>query len=255
MPYKRYGRRSMASRRRFRKGGVLKKYRYKPWRSPFTALATRGYLKINRGLGKAPDAVGASPMYIYAGNSAGVYVVQNPQGSNVLLTAPAIAEEGVTNIYTIPCSFKFQLNNLVNYQELVSLFDAYRIRAIEVKLILTQTESTTSDSLPYISYIKDIDSDVPLNTLQEYSGLKFKRFSGNMLTLRWIPKILSHVSNSQGTVSQVISSCKKWVDCVDSNVEYFGMKLNIHNVRLNSTTNRWKIDFVPRLILEFRNAL
>lgn len=213
-------------------------------------IKNRGYLKCNRGMLEC---------YIGASNTATEYTLVNPLSGNPFVNGGTpITDALITNMFSIPLIFSVNLAQVINYLEFAQLFDQYRILGVQMILKLTQTEAGPSDSLPYIEYYYDQDDTLlPTNSsIRERSDVKYKSFGSNgMLKLNWYPYPQNIVSNTGSSVVATNPMTNKtWIDTTNAVLPYKSLKMILRNCRLNGTNNRWRIDFIPRVLFDFKNV-
>lgn len=151
-------------------------------------------------------------------------------------TAPNIYTLGIPTmvpgsdgtLYDVPFVVKFQLQDVANYNELINLFDNYRIRNVMVKLSFNGTSTYLAGSpVTEVQYITDTDDDTmpALTSWSQRMGVKSKTFgSKNTVYMGVNPLASSYAVSSLGLSSGVQVPCSTWLDTVHPNLQHFGIK-------------------------------
>jgi hypothetical protein len=120
-------------------------------------------------------------------------------------------------------AFPFALSQLPNSSEFTSLFDKYRIRQVDIRMVLVRVNPT--DSVPTIwAYMDDDDATIPItfDAVKERQSVRPFTFSS-----------AKHVYSASIQPRWLIDSINKkslaprdmWIDMANPSVEHYGLKL------------------------------
>lgn len=133
-----------------------------------------------------------------------------------------------------PFSFQFSVNQLKSFTELQPVFDMYRLNWVKVFITYNSNVATTGSvaSLPAISWYPDYDDDVVSvpDLIRERMGVRRLAFSADRRTvcLKVLPKMQMAVGTDLTQVDAVVTR-PRFVDCTESDVQFFGVKGYIEN--------------------------
>lgn len=132
-------------------------------------------------------------------------------------------------------AYGFDASNLTNVTEYTTLFDQFKIKYVDVKIVprFISNDNTTQNNYT-LQYFRDYD-DADLTTLQYNDREKpwlentlVKTVSFNKpITIRVYPKVLGQVF--QSTVSTAYTPKKAWLDCNDISAPHYGLKIRIYD--------------------------
>lgn len=138
-------------------------------------------------------------------------------------------------------AFAFKLSDLPNSTEFTTLFDSYRITGVKMTLIPQFTQSDlvdavpggTNKSTPNVYTVLDYDDNTALSNAVDYFQYDtFRLHRGARVVKRFCRPKLQASANVGGAGTLALQeSNKRWVDCNQASVLYFGIK-----VGLDSTT-------------------
>jgi len=222
----RYRRHRLAMIRKMRRRNLYKKR---------GAMRGNGFLKIIR---KLPIITASNLL-----GTAGSLAATDPTGSCLTLGTP-VAKTGYTQVYDVPFSLQFQMDQLVNYVELTAISDQYKLKNVMVRLecpfTVAQAPGGTATPLPYIEYIQDSDdSGVPnVASFRERMGLTTKYFSSNKpkITMGVNPKTTTLLYQS-GLVNGYAVSRQAWINCSSPAIPHYGIKGVLRNVWIPAVSN------------------
>lgn len=194
-----------------------------------------GYLKMIRKL----PIITASNLLGIAGN----LQATDPTGTCLALGTP-VAKTGYTQIYDVPFSMKFSLDQVVNYVELTAIADMYKLKNVMVRLEcpfnVAQAPGGTATPLPYIEYIQDHDDDgVPnVASFRERMGLTTKYFSSSKpkITMGVNPKTTTLLYQS-GIANGYSVSKQVFINATSPAVPHYGIKGVLRNVWIPAVAN------------------
>lgn len=121
-------------------------------------------------------------------------------------------------------AFPFGLSLLPNYSEFTNLFDRYRIRQVDVRIVLEQNNSTTSRYPTVWAYMDDDDASIPLtrNAVLERQSVRPFTFSDakTVYSVSIQPRWLL-----DGTNKHSLAPRDMWIDMSTPAVSHYGLKL------------------------------
>lgn len=149
--------------------------------------------------------------------------------------------------------------SLPNATEFTALFDQYRIRKINVRVIFSQNSAdvnTPTLSLPVIHQMNDYNStgNMNLSDYQQHPELKTWQL-GQDKNISW--SFVPHVRGDLITQGGVLSSSANnmpcpWIDTSSTSIEMLGTRLYMNNLGQNTNTNIGAILFLVDYILDFK---
>lgn len=217
----------------------------------------RGYLKIVR---KCPEfwlqntGVAGTPRLGWISGGAEV----NYTGTVVTL---GTATAGMNGAFDIPFSAKFSLSDVINYSDIATLADKYRIKGVYLRLIPNFTTNGVQSlyNYPSVQYcIDDDDSTAPtVSSLREKMGVKTKTFKPGEyigIKIRW-PKVAMAVTDAPaGTIGAADVKGGQWLNSSYVNVQHFGLKGVISNMDLPVTgTAKIAVKFDVAYVIEAKD--
>lgn len=134
---------------------------------------------------------------------------------------------------TTASPYWFSINQLQNSGEFLSLFDQYRITAIDMKFIYSSNAQPNNPSggnislntLPMLIWVKDRDDGSALTSLgdyEQYESYKLKRLD-RIVNIRVVPRIATTVY--RGAFSGYAQpSGNPWIDANTNDAQYYGIK-------------------------------
>lgn len=210
---------------------------------------TKGFLKIIR---KCPEfwlqntgAGTARLAWIATPGSAEV----NYTGTVMKLgTGSSAPTPGMNGAYDIPFACSFALSDIINYLDVATLADKYRIKSVYIRVIPNFSNNPLNGlfSYPSIQYVTDDDdANVPtVAQLREKMGVKVKTFKPGQyvgIKIKW-PKIQTAVQDSAGGIATANMRGGQWLNSSNVNVPHLALKGMISNMDLTATTTS-KISF------------
>lgn len=154
---------------------------------------------------------------------------------------------GMNGSFDVPFSMQFRLDDLINYSDITTLADKYRIKGVYVRIIPNFTQNPLNGlfSYPSIQYIRDDDDNTPptVQLLREKMGVITKTFKPGQyigIKLRY-PKIQTPALNGSGGTSNAVMT-NRWLDCNNATIPHYGIKGVISNMDLVATATA-KISF------------
>lgn len=189
---------------------------------------------------------------LYTSNSLGTlggYTVSSANNSLALGTPQAVPN--MTNVYDVPFTIQFRLDELEQYTEFTSLFDSYKIVSCKVKVQSTFFSSTqTATPVPFIDYIQDHDDNTmpSLSLMRQKMGVKTKYFgSRSNITMGVRPKCATQVYDGLTTAYAVPGPAGTWLNASHPSVPHYAIKGIVRNVFLPATVNTspltWDISY------------
>lgn len=147
------------------------------------------------------------------------------------------------DVYDVPFSLQFQLQQVAGAPEFTSLFDQYKINNVLLRWQFGQNvaiQSTTSGvntaPLPYIEYDVDYDSNSPPSAsgFRQQMGVKTKYFNAtkNMIMMSCRPVPNAEVSDGAAAQPAIVPKRSPWINCVNDDIPHLGIRGVIRNLFL-----------------------
>lgn len=211
------------------------------------ARSKKGFLKLTR---KTWDVAMAS------GGPAGQMSQfdQTPGATCLQIGTPVLSNgASTTPNYDVPFSLKFRLSQLINFGDVTTICDQYKLAGVYVRVFYNKSESSPAFSgyMPYIEYINDMDDASPpnINSMREKMGVKTKPLSANKPVKIYIkPKIKLDTSGGVQAIQPVYS---QWINTAFSDVDHYAIKGVIKGVYLPGTNpgqERITFDIVQKVL-------
>lgn len=142
------------------------------------------------------------------------------------------------------------LSNAANYADFVSVFDQYRIVAVEVQFIpyfsqVTVTANLQGRLLTAIDY-DDVNAPASANAVRAYNTC--------VITEPWkshVRTLVPHIADAaySGTFTSFANATGQWIDSASPGVKHYGVKGWAEGS--TTTTSSWYVEV--RLFVEFKN--
>lgn len=152
-------------------------------------------------------------------------------------------------------TWKFALSDLPNYTEFTTLFDQYRITAIEMLFVPTATESVSTTPINGCFFaVIDYDDATSLSTNTDY--LQYDTFQQQLLVMpassvkkiKLRPRLATAVYGGGAFTSY--ANTVSWLDVASPSVEHYGVKVGLAATPV--TTIGYQV--LARYELEFKHA-
>lgn len=150
----------------------------------------------------------------------------------------------------------------LNYTEYTALFDAYRIRKVQLQMVYNadSQSQTMVTGLPNIMMANDYDDSLATTTasLTQYPSFKLIQMgSGADNCKYWTvkPKTQISVETTTGAVTSISGKEFDWIDCATPNAKYFGVKGIVDTqVTGGALANVGYITFYVKVWVQFKNT-
>lgn len=138
-------------------------------------------------------------------------------------------------------AYSFQINNLPNSAEFLSLFDQYRIVKVQMRFIPYQTVANPTASKSILVTVADYDDAVVLNSLQEAYQYTSCRITNALGEHVWtIKPRISMAAYGSGIFSSYSNQPAQWIDSGSNTVAHYGIKAYL-TADSGSVRNSWKV--------------
>jgi len=221
----------MVAKKMKTKRGAKRRSGWKRKGTRIPKAGNKGYFKVMRRL---PKIVAYSSI-----TSNGVVDLLDPTGTCISFGTP-VASVGITNVYDVPFTMRFRLDQVGQYGDIIGIADQYRLSGLKINFNFSQTDSAPGQSLPKCYYMYDYD-DASIATpdqLRAKMGLRNKKFRGGDINFTLKPKPAQLIYTNAGALTNGYSEPTKnpWIDCTYSNVEYYAIKGYFADWTLNTST-------------------
>lgn len=220
--------------RRFRGRVVAGRRRGAPYRLPSGKWASKPrkfrYVRSNKGFIKLYRKL--PEIYATTTSTNPSLQVQDPTGTCLALGAPIADANGLTASY--PFVLTFQLNQIINHNDVTNLCDAYKLKYCSVGMTFQSTQASASSQfiMPTCTWIQDHDDNsVPTSVSQvrEKMGCKMKTFGFNkLLKIGVQPRVADTIYN--GVLSAYAIAKPMWINSTYDAVPHYAIKGILNNV-------------------------
>jgi len=187
---------------------------------------------------------------------------------NYIQTVSGAAITGMANRYFTQNSsdqfksLEFSLNNCAQSVTFAALYDQYKITKIVVTFTPMITAAVTTDVSSTLTAVNgsgifatviDYDGGTALTTLdqmREYQTYKQQPVISTFLHTRtWVPRTNASIQDVGGGVSSSDNRAGRWLDCGNTNVVHYGLRLymdqrsNIYNTQQFEVSAKYYLSF------------
>lgn len=166
---------------------------------------------------------------------------------------------GMNGSVDIPFAMNFRLSDIINYTDITSIADNYKLKSVYVRIMPSFTQVGLPSIYNYPSLQWDIDKDdgaLPtVDLLRQKMGVTTRTFKpGQYIGIKIAyPNIQASVADSTGTTSAMPIG-NRWLDAADVNVPHLGLKGVFSNVDLPASgTAKIAFKFDVAYTLEAKN--
>lgn len=190
---------------------------------------------------KVQELLSSVPSSVAPGNYA-----LNVTNNSITLGTP-VAVPGGLNMYDIPFTVRFRLDELTSYTELTSLFDRYKITGCLVKCHLLNFPADSRIVAPYIDYIQDYDdaNTITVSQMREKMGVKTKAFTTAkpIVTMGVRPRVAQEIYSSGVSTAYAVPRGSTWINAQYPSVEHYAIKGILRNAYLPATAGALPISW------------
>lgn len=190
-------------------------------------------------------------------------VSQNPM-NNALLSSTVSSGTNFPDFWDFGMSAIFRLTDLQSYPQFSAMYDAYRIRKIDVHIEYLNNMSIVNSGglLPTIYLYNDQDDAV---TPTDLRGIQAKEGVRRILLANKgkvsikhsiVPRIAPQAKSSGGGTGSVVAKPDQWINCTDGAVNHYSLKAYVTDFYapgLSTVSQAFKFNFVYHV--EFRAPL
>lgn len=161
---------------------------------------------------------------------------------------------------TSPVGLSFRLNQVINYTELVALYDQFMIKGVRVyfdyspDVVGSIPYNASNTVMPKLWIKRDYDDSATptITEMTQSNQSKCLRFTANRTTrsLFLRPAVANRVYNST-TADGFTSIWKPWINCDNNNTPFYGLKLLAQGL---PSTNMGAITIRIKYYLRFKNV-
>jgi len=146
-----------------------------------------------------------------------------------------------------------------NVAEFTNLFDQYRIKRVNVRIIFSNNDSgvaTPATTLPVVHCYNDYNDTAAKNlaAVQEYPDIKTFQL-GKEKDIRWsfVPRVRSDVLTNSGiSSSSAMNIPSPWIDTSSNNIEHLGARIFLNNIGRTTAADLGTCLFLIDYFLEFK---
>lgn len=174
------------------------------------------------------------PLIAVSSTSAGNVALADPTTTCLSIGVPSLSTGFSNNVYDIPFTLKFQLNQLAESSDITSICDQYKIAAAYVRLFYNNSNSAYGaaaaagnlTSMPFVQYVTDHDDGTlpTMTRLRAKMGVKLATFRNNSsyIGMKVRPKPSMEIY-STGT-AYAVPSTAPYIDTTDDDVPHYAIK-------------------------------
>lgn len=174
------------------------------------------------------------PLIAVSGTAAGTVALADPTTTCLSVGVPTLSTGFSNNVYDIPFTMKFQLNQLSESSDITSICDQYKIQAAYVRLFYNNSNNAYGaaagtgflTSMPFVQYITDHDDGTlpTMTRLRAKMGVKLSTFRNNSsyIGMKVRPKPSMEVY-SAGT-AYAVPNTSPYIDTTDDDVPHYAIK-------------------------------
>jgi hypothetical protein len=170
------------------------------------------------------------------------------------LGTPVATTNGSPNMFDVPFSMTFYLNQLDTASDITNIADKYRIVNAWVRLC-TQNIGSTGFSMPWVEYVRDADDNsVPsISQLTQKMGVRTTGFNQRgQLSFKVkplpAPAVYNGVSNGY-----IVPRKSPYINTTYDGVPHYGIKGIIRNVLLNGASSAANIQVDVQLTVHAKD--
>lgn len=147
-----------------------------------------------------------------------------------------------------------------NFQEYVNLFDSYRIRNVEIKMVYNASDQTQTmlTGLPNMLMVNDYDDsgNTAIPSLMQYDSMRmFQLQAGRSKTWKMVPRLQAQVETTTGSILAMTPARGAWLDTLSPNAVYYGVKGAVDLQHFaGALTNTGYVTFYVKAYAEFKNT-
>lgn len=146
-----------------------------------------------------------------------------------------------------------------NFGEFTGLFDQYRIKKVNIRLIFSNNESgvnAPNTVLPIVHCFNDYNDTLSksLSDVQQYPDMKTYQLGTNK-DIRWscVPHCRADVLTNTGALSSSsMNMTSPWIDCTSSTIEHLGARFYMNNLGRNTNVDVGSVLVLMDFFMEFK---
>lgn len=146
-----------------------------------------------------------------------------------------------TQLADVVASYSFQINNLPNNTEFLSLFDQYRIVKVQMRFIPYQTVANPTASKSILVTVADYDDSSNLTSLGDAYQYPTCRITNALGEHIWtIKPRIAKAAYGSGVFTSYANDAAQWIDSASPTVSHYGIKAYL-TADQGSVRNSWKV--------------
>lgn len=162
----------------------------------------------------------------------------------------------VNNRWNFTGSFAFNAAQTLQWTQLNTLFDRYKVNGIKVNVIPQNNVSNVNGGgvIPVMRIVHDYDDNQVPSMGDVWSRRGIERRLDKPFSLYFKPKMLGLVWRSSTTTASSPQTCK-FIDCAQGDVPLFGLKFGVKDWYATSVPNDLNCRFEITYYITFRNQI
>lgn len=167
-----------------------------------------------------------------------------PLGNVFLLGTPVASASGGPNLWDVPFTCQFSLNQAISFGEITNIADKYRLVTAKINVMTSNVALGAGAGLvmPFIEYVIDRDDAGALTipAFRQKMGIVTKGFNqkGQLsMYVKPVPAAALYDDSGAGAVGYAVPRSSPYIDCNQPAVPHYGIKGVIRSVFLPGTAN------------------
>lgn len=207
--------------------------------------------RVNR---RAPRRKGFGPMggfrvvrnipLVCAKGTTTVGAITSTSTDTLAVGTPVASPTGITNMYDVPFSLFFKLEEVQDYTDITQFADKYKITTASIIAHGSNATSPYGGACSYIQYVVDTD-DIVVPTIAQFDqkmGVKNKVFNQTGMVkmyakLRTNTSVYDQSQTNSTLPAGIVSSRSVWLNSAYPTVPHFGIKGIIRNMYLGGSVS------------------
>lgn len=172
------------------------------------------------------------PLIAVSGTAAGTVALADPTTTCLSVGVPTLSTGFSNNVFDIPFTMKFQLNQLSEVGDITAICDQYKIAAAYIRLFYNNSNNAYAaqagnlTSMPFVQYITDHDDGTlpTMSRLRSKMGVKMATFRNNSsyIGMKVRPKPSVEIFSSGSAYA--VPSTAPYIDTTDDDVPHYAIK-------------------------------
>lgn len=181
------------------------------------------------------------PLFALNGSTAFAGVCSSSNTNILTLGTPVVAQSGGANLWDVPFSMQFALNQLDTSADITNLADRYRIVNAIIRVMTSNVALGAGAGLimPFIEFIADHDdADVPtVSTLTQKMGVRTIGFNQRGMLSMYVKPLPAVALYNGASTAYGVPRRSPYINSSNNAVPHYGIKGVFRSVFLSGTTS------------------